>query len=222
MKFIAAAHNAMPSTIGDRDRISAMDGVLRTAITCRFPFDRDDGRHLASSHLGIETNVGVFRPLDMHAYVLACVHGGTYPKAWEAHHGIKPWVAPRIFVSEDRWGAIARLQDNRIAPGLGVLIDAPLEEDDPQLARDEGSQIWWCTSMDKDRLILCRYRMEPVQDARERVRPYAHTGAPAKRMTIDRAQWEALFAAERAAREQPAEQSSGADDVSRERERERA
>jgi hypothetical protein len=189
--FLIAARDAMPSTLGDRVRIQAMGEAMSIAVRCRFKFNKDDGQALANGRFGIETSVGVFRPLDESYYAEACSHGGTYARMWESWTETKPWMAPRVLSRPTyRGGATEVLADNRVAPGLGILIASPPTQDDEAgLARAGGDQVWWCTSLGKDEIVICRYR---YQDGM--AYPFQRDGAPARRMKLTRAQWAAQTA----------------------------
>lgn len=69
---------------------------------------------------------------------------------------------------------------------LVVLLDG--EDSDPLMPRYEGRQVWWVTSVEwaGDRINLCRYRLRP--DARY---PFTRHASPAKRLKLDRADWDA-------------------------------
>lgn len=184
--FLTATKAAMPSTVGDRVRISAMHDAMDIALRCRFKFDKDDADRL--KRFGIKTCVGVFRPLEERYYAVACNHGGTYARMWEAHTGMKPWMALLVLSLPDHRNGRGSevLNDNRLAVGMGVLIPSD-PEDDPDLPRYENAQVWWCTSMTKDEIVLCRYRLTA-----DRRHPFHREGTPAKKWKLTRAQWEAL------------------------------
>jgi len=191
LAYITAARDAMPNTIGDRVRISGMSSAMAIAVRCRFRFDTADAEKLSGYGYGIETSVGVFRPLDKMYYSQACVSGGTYARMWESHTGIKPWIAARAFGRDpDRLSLVDDLVDNRVGEGMGVLIESAPEADMDGLAgmaRTRDSQVWWCTSMDATEVILCRYRYQG-----DRRYPFEREGAPARKMKLTRKEWAGL------------------------------
>lgn len=178
LAFLQAASSAMPSTLGDRATIAAMNEALSFAIRCKMRFVKTDLLELL--RLRRQTCVGVFRPDSEHFYSGACAAGGTFAGAWEKHFGLKPWIAPEVL--EARSPDV--LANNRVGPGLAVLIDSKVDED---LATFRGKQIWWCTSFDDSEMILCRYHCDPHDT------PLVARGKPARRMTLNRSQWEKLF-----------------------------
>lgn len=188
LAFITAARDGMPSTLGDRVRIQAMGDAMALAVRCKFKFDKDDAAVL--KQFGIHTCVGVFRPMDEHYYSQACVHGGTYARMWEAWAGMRPWIASRAFAGGYGSTRGDELGENRVAPGIGVLL--PLVEADAgadaALSQTRDAQVWWCTSIEKEEIVLCRYRFPA-----ERRYPFDREGQPARRMKLSRAQWAALF-----------------------------
>lgn len=187
LAFIQAASAAMPRTLGDRERIFALCDLMSTAVNCRFAFDKDDARALYE--LGIETCVGVFRPLDY--YTQACCAGGTYARMWEAHYQLKPWMASRAIITRrDPHGRTEReiISNNRVAPAIGVLLPVEFSAEEEGLASLNGEQVWWCTSMDNDTITLCRYRVSS-EEARRWEGAYQRTGQPAKRRVLTREQW---------------------------------
>nr|WP_234480440.1 hypothetical protein [Paraburkholderia aspalathi] len=188
LAFLQAAALAIPRTMGDRDRIEAMSEAMQLAVKNRFSFDKSETQQLL--RLGIETSVGVFRPMDY--YLLACASGGTYARMWEAHHNQKAWVAARALFPEYLNGTRQRtfLDNNRIAPRVAVLLPATFAPEEPELASFEGSQVWWVTSQTDDVITLCRYRVTKEAKARgEYYAPFVQTGAPARRRKLSREEW---------------------------------
>lgn len=182
LQFIEAAARAMPKTIGDRERISAMNTIMTTAIKARFPFGIAEADAL--SRFGIRRCVGLFAPLDF--YALGCICGGTYARMIERHRNLEPWMAARAIapVHSEWQGKI--LEKNRVAEGVGVLINAP-DPDGVDLPRFDGCQVWWCTSANRDTIVLCRY---PVRVNCRNV--LAYEGTPVKRMKLSRQEWKKL------------------------------
>ena len=185
LNFLTAARNAMPKTLGDRDRVAAMNGLMRTAIDCRMGFARDDATALAS--LGEQFCVGVFRPMDENWYVAACKAGGTYIQMWEKHCGVKPWIAS-LPAPEDPHGP---MQENvRAAPGMAILLDG--QDDKPNLPRSRDKQVWWITSFQwrSDALVVCRYPLEEGH-----ANPFIRSSGSKllARRRIERAEWDELF-----------------------------
>jgi hypothetical protein len=191
LAFIKAARDAMPNTIGDRLRISGMSAAMAIAVRCRFRFDTADAEKLSGRGYTIEKSGGVFRPLDKMYYSQACMSGGTYARMWEAHTGIKPWIAALAFGREpDRLSLVYDLVDNRVGDGMGVLIECAPEADVDGLAgmaRTRECQVWWCTSMDADEVILCRYRFQS-----DRRYPFDREGSPARKLRLTRKEWAEL------------------------------
>lgn len=189
LAFMRAAVHAMPRSLGDRERVAAMDAAMTLAVKNRFAFDKEDAEQL--ENMGIHRCVGVFRALDF--YLLACRFGGTYPRMWEAHHGQKPWMADRAVFPAFIGGADIRqpviIENNRIAVGAGALLPGM---DDPDLATYEKNQVWWCTSMTEDSITVCRYK---VTDASRKYHglgyaPLHHEGKPTRVRKLTRTQWE--------------------------------
>lgn len=190
LTFMQSAFDAMPRTLGDRVRIAALGDAMHLAIKCRMRFAKEDIEPL--NELRQHTCVGVFRPFDEEFYRGACIAGGTYPALWEKVSGVKSWIAPEVLVKN----TAERLKDNRVCPGLGVLIGTA--EDDCghpllvmtkfDLAAMDGKQLWWCTSIDNDHIILCRY-------ARHATGSLLSTSGmkPARRLKLTREQWAELF-----------------------------
>jgi hypothetical protein len=192
--FLSAAHNAMPRTIGDRQRSAVMNELLGTAIDCRMQFDPGDASAL--NRLSISTSVGVFRPLDQHHYNRACKVGGTYPRMWEKHTGMEPWIAAGA-LTDDR----SIVHDRRVAPGTMVLIRG--EDSDPMLPRFGEYQVWRCTSMDAGVLRFGRYRLRE-----ERLHHDFSESRPCVLRAFSRVEWDAAQSAERALRPAVAEKAA--------------
>ncbi len=189
VQFLMAAQAAMPSTIGDRMRIVAMSEAMEIAVRCRFKFNIGDEKLL--DDFGIRCQVGVFRPMDY--YAMACQCGGTYAKMWEAANKTKPWMASRAIGSipvafGTREHAI--MPKNRVADGMGVLINCLEDDDEPGLQRFEDAQVWWVTSVTDREIVICRYRKNPKYKYRDA--PFNRCGSPAKRRKLTRQQWEEL------------------------------
>ena len=194
LALLIAADAAFPEGAGDRNRIQALDDVLTGAIRCKAKFDVNDGPRIEAARLGIETCVGVFRPLDSRWYHEAAVIGGTYARMWEKHSGYKPFIAPEAW----RGGRLeAPLQKQRLVPGLAILLPETESETESEtgLQTFRGAAVWWCTNLDypKDRVILCRYRAEPSMNIRRpsEIRDPA-ARVPARRKTILRSEWQDL------------------------------
>lgn len=185
IRFLRATRDAMPRTIGDRVRISSMCEAFDIALRCKFQFAKTDAQIL-EREFGIDTCVGVFRPLDERHYIEACAHGGTYPAMWEAHKGMDPWIAPRVGIKTRGHGSAVIKEDYRVAPGSAVLV--PIKErteDDDTMGTTGDDRVWWCTSFKRDSMVLCRYHVNPEK-------PYTlwqPEDGPARRVTITRDQW---------------------------------
>lgn len=189
LAFIQAAAEAMPRSLGDRERIFGMCDIMSKAIRLRFPFDKDDGAELKK--LSIRTCVGVFRPLDY--YSQAVVAGGTYARMWEHYYDQKPWIASRAVIQRPSYGSNERqlevMENHRIAVGIPVLLEGHFSDDEEGLATYEGYQVWHCTSMSNDTVTLCRYA-EVDKERRYRGWQFQHPGGhPAKRRTLTRDEW---------------------------------
>jgi hypothetical protein len=195
LAFMQAAAAAMPKTLGDRERIAAMSEAMRLAVRNRFAFAKQDVDALR--RLGIETCVGVFRPLDY--YQEACSAGGTYAKMWEAHHGQKPWLALKAIVPrylQRDYGRTEIQENNRVAIGLGVLMPQSFDEPDKFTLPFQGLQVWWVTSMTDETITVCRYRVTPKElEDRHYETPFLRTGHPFRIRKLSRDQWKELNAA---------------------------
>lgn len=178
LAFMLAADNGMPSTLGDRLAIASMGEALLLALRCKMKFAKDDMPDLM--RLRRQTCVGVFRPTDEQYYRAACVAGGTFAGAWEKYKQTKPWIAPEVL---ERSNAEV-MPANRVAVGLAVLISS---EEDADLASFRGKQIWWCTSMQDDEVVLCRYHCA-AHDT-----PLVPRGKPARIKKLTRQEWAAQF-----------------------------
>lgn len=187
LAFLLATKEAMPRTIGDRIRSAAMHDALDIAIRCRFKFDKDDGQLV--KQLSLRSCVGVFNVISEHAYSKACSFGGTFARMYEQATGLKPWMAKIALTISSRYNnGHEAVMDNRVAPGMGVLLAG--EDTDPDMPRMNGLQVWWCTSVTDNAIVLCRYRL--IEGHR-----YAtfHQGNPVKKMKLTRQQWESIQAA---------------------------
>lgn len=192
LAFIQAAAAAMPRTLGDRERIAAMEEAMRLAVRNRFAFDKDDAEAL--NRFRITTCVGKFRPMAY--YGMACYHGGTYARMWETQHQQKPWVAA-VAVFAGSWTNFAAREEvrqkQRVAESVAVLLPASFSRYEALLARtDEGHQVWWCTSMNADTITLCRYEWPAHQEGREDLvrYPFYHSGQkPARIRKLTREEW---------------------------------
>jgi len=195
VRFLMSAFDALPSTVGDRERVAILSNLMSLAITARMVFKSEDGAVLESARIAIRTCAGVFDPLDVHWYYLACQHGGTYARMWESHRRVKPFISAKVYTPEG-----VALGGNRIAPGMAVIVRngaGPNAEKGLELERTmEGHAIWWCTSINfaEDRIILCRYRSAaPTRNIGRSSRPHEPTiNSPASRLKLDRAAWERL------------------------------
>lgn len=176
LQFMQVAFNSMPRSLGDRVRIAALGEALTLAVKCKMRFAKTDIEELHK--LRQQTCVGVFRPFDERFYTAACVAGGTFAGLWEKANNIAPWIAPEVI---DR-NCTDVLANNRVAPGLAVLRSAE-DEEDGALAVVGQKQLWWCTSIADDQLVLCRYPKHPNGISR-----HLH-GQPAKVWKLSRDQW---------------------------------
>jgi hypothetical protein len=190
MALLTAARDGLPTSLGDREWIAAMDLILLTAIRGRIPFGGDDGASLREDHFQRRRCVGNFDPLHYGWYRKAVeMQSASYCAMWEAAHGMKPWRSPFTW-KESGYLNITRLAGNaRVAPGCAVTL--PGSDDDPSemLETADGRQVWWCTSQDAFRIVLCRYRAS----GRERASEFSHEGTPAARKTFNRDEWVELF-----------------------------
>lgn len=181
--YLSAAINAMPATIGDRVMSAALNDIMRIAIECRFRFDRTDGAVLANGRFGVHTCVGVFEPLSERFYYQACTAGGTYAAMWEKKHHFRPWMCTLAFTGLD----LAR--NNRMAPGVRLYVPSSDDADtELQVNRLPGAdlmcQVWLCTSISPENIVLCRYKTDQRGDVGAR--------RPAKIWKLDRFEWDAL------------------------------
>jgi len=192
LAFMQAAAEAMPKTLGDRERIAAMSEAMRLAVHNRFAFAKQDADELR--RLGIRTCVGVFRPLDY--YLGACVHGGTYARMWEAHHNQKPWIALTAIAPDHIRRDYELLPNNRVTTQMGVLLPQSFDDHDEGTLPVEGKQVWWVTSQDNDHITVCRYRVTDIDVAHvgRRALPFQHRGKPFRIRKLTREQWAELNA----------------------------
>ena len=189
--FMQAAHDALPKTLGDRERIAALSEALQLAIRNRFPFTKHDAEALL--RMTITTCVGIFRPLDY--YLGACVFGGTYAKMWEAHHNQKPWVALTAIAPDHLVRGYELLANNRVTTQMGVLLPPEFDvEDGYNTIPVEGKQVWWVTSQDNDHITVCRYRLTDEEMSRiGRAVPFIHQGRkPFRIRKLTRDRWAEL------------------------------
>lgn len=181
VQFLTLAEASLPKGTGDRDWHSFMALMLGQAIGYKMIFDKDDGPAL--ERLSARCQYGVFSPVSETWYSQACRVGGTYSRMYEKAVGLTPWVAPIAIL--DQRGEQAKA-NSRVAPGMGVILPKT-EKDDPAAAKTRtGDQIWRCTSITNDHIVLCRYSPNP-----ERGHGYSG-GAPFKRWKLSRAEWTAL------------------------------
>lgn len=169
--FLTAARASMPQSIGDRLRSQVMNGFLVGAINAGMVFGRTDGPAL--KRLSFSTSVGVFDVLGPQHYAQACKIGGTYAAMWESYNFTKAWKA-EILLDNRKKG--------RIAPGIACLLTG--EDAEPGLATVDGYQVWWCTSIHDDKIVLGRFR---TAYGRERC-----PGTPDKRLILTRAEWTSI------------------------------
>jgi hypothetical protein len=189
LAFLQAAAAAIPRTLGDRARIAAMSESMHIAVKSRFAFDKDDVPAL--QRLGIQTCVGVFRPMDY--YLLACAAGGTYARMWEAHRKQKPWIASKAVFPNyvlERQAGRTTLENNRVTAFVAVLLPSTFSPEEEDLASFERSQVWWCTSHDNDSITLCRYRVTELAKERGAYHePFSRCGSPARIRKLSREEW---------------------------------
>lgn len=185
LRFIEATAQAIPKSMGDRDRIAVMSEALALAIRNCFGFGVNDGEELHTYR--IITCVGKFRPHAPHFYRLACIHGGTFAKMWEKYNKQKPWYAAYAIVPDNR--RHIQLEDriaraNRVATGFGVLLPESFcpenQENASSYEQYRGFQVWWCTSVSDTEITICRY----LASNSER-----NTGRPARVRSISREEW---------------------------------
>lgn len=183
VKFLSAAIDAMPKTLGDRERSGTLNDLMAIAIKTRMEFNRDDHIVLSASRFRMRTCVGVFMPLADHWYYRACVAGGTYARMWEESQGMKPWKAAEAFTD----GGIREPRKNqRMAPGLGLTLPSD-DKADKDLQYTSQGTVWWCTSVSNEQLVLCAYAGGASLYGR---RP---EGNPKRRRTFTRQQWAELM-----------------------------
>lgn len=188
LTYMRAAQNAMPRSLGDRERINGMSSAMSLAIRCCFEFRPEDANELR--RMGIETCVGVFRPMEESFYRAACRDGGTYPRMWEQFHGIKAWRARKAvhFNADHRREVV---ENSRVCTHTAVLMPQTFASAEPDLASHDGHQVWWVTDFNNDTINLCRYKpSEGHWGALNRP-----GGAPARRRQVARADWEIFQAA---------------------------
>lgn len=183
LAFMRAAKVAMPKTLGDRERIAAMSAAMSLAVQNRFAFKPEDAAELR--RMGIETTVGVFRPLDGY-YYLACRVGGTYAKMWETFHKQKPWkAAAAVFTDYRNSCSLELLEDNRVTTNTAILMPEGFAPVEPELASHQGMQVWWVTDVTDSTINVCRYKNSGGHKGQFQ-RP---GGAPARRRQLSREDW---------------------------------
>jgi hypothetical protein len=187
--FLLATQKAIPKTLGDRERIAVMSDAMRMAVCNRFQFDLDDAAQL--KRLGIQTCVGVFRPMDY--YGQACISGGTYPRMWEQFNNIAPWRGARVAFYDRDHRRITHTEDGRVCEGIAFLMPPEFSVSksdvtlDAELASFDSLQVWWCTGISADSINLTRYEPTPGRPDGAFCKP---GGAPARRRKLTREEWE--------------------------------
>lgn len=188
--LLSAARDGLPSTLGDREWIAAMDSLLQVAIRSRIPFAVDDGTTLRDGRFERRRCVGSFDPLHSGWYRKAVeMQSASYCAMWEAATGMKPWRSPFAW-RESGYRNTMRLSGNaRVAPGCAVTLTSGDDDPADMLKTADGRQVWWCTSQDAARIVLCRYRAS----GRDRAREFSHEGTPVGRKAFTREEWAELF-----------------------------
>jgi hypothetical protein len=187
LAYMAAAVRAIPASAGDRDRVDIISRAMRIALEYRFQFrprEADILRRLNFRSSG--TNVDL---LSGHHYEMACIYGGTYAAMWEADKAQKPWNGHRVVAREPNRSNLLMLTENRIAPGMGILLPGDVADDELYLCRHDGRQVWWCTAFDNEKINICRYELD--EGAKHGL---GRSGSPAKRIQYSRPEWKALCA----------------------------
>ncbi|MFC6282196.1 MULTISPECIES: hypothetical protein [Polaromonas] len=185
LQYITTSRNSLPKGIGDRQWHAFMSSIMELAITNRMVFDKDDGDALV--RLSARCQYGVFNPIAESWYILACRAGGTYCRMYEKAVGLTPWVAPLVLVDQHRGLTPTK---GRVAPQMGVVLPKAENDDTHAETTRDGDQVWWCTSLTDDQIILCRYRQDPDQSNSYR------SGPPINRWKLSRGEWKDLHAAE--------------------------
>lgn len=190
LAYLKAAWDALPKSLGDRDSIHAMHQSMSVALASRFQFDKADIETL--QRMKYRTCVGNFDWDSENYYRASLYYGGTYARVWEAAHNFKPWIAGRVifgWLPNERIRGEVR-EKSRIYEGLGVLMPADFEAAGEGLCSFEGQGVWWCSSVDNDRITLCRYRLPEKTDRHPRLSAYERNGHPARIVKLYREQWE--------------------------------
>lgn len=181
LAFMLAAKAAMPASLGDRERTSAMHSAMKLAVRNRFAFQQEDVEAL--KRMTIDTCVGVFRAMDLSYYYIACEAGGTYPRVWEKEHGIKAWRAAKAV--HTHWSRpTSFVDDSRVCTGVAVLLPPSFSKEEPELASYMGMQVWWVTDFTDQTINLCRYKPHDITPLRK------PGGAPARRRQLTRDEWD--------------------------------
>lgn len=181
LAFMLAAKAAMPASLGDRERCSAMHDAMKLAVRNRFAFQPEDVEAL--KRMTIDTCVGVFRAMDLSYYHIACEAGGTYPRVWEKERGIKAWRAAKAV--HTHWSRpTSFVDDSRVCPGVIVLLPPSFSTEEPELASYMGMQVWWVTDFTDQSINLCRYKPDDNTPLRK---PGGH---PARRRQLTRDEWD--------------------------------
>jgi hypothetical protein len=193
LAFMQAAAAAASKTKGDRERVMALRDAMQVAIRNCFEFSKQDGAVLLS--LGLETRAGDFRPLDF--YREGCVAGGAYPEMWETHHQLQPWVGRKAIISSHVTHGYRVLDDNRVAPGMAVLMPESFDNPDDSTLMVQGMQVWWMNAMTDDLIRVCRYRLTPEELANRTLDTafLHHSRSPFRVRTLLREEWVELNAA---------------------------
>lgn len=192
LAFMRAAHQSCLTTMGERDRAAAMNDFMERAVRLRFAFNKNEGKAL--QQLGLSTCAGDFEPLAQRFYVTACAaQGVTYPRLWETWHAFEPWVASKAVIRTT--GTLSGAADyvvadnNRIAPGLGVLLPQSFMLETEPLACWEDLQMWWCLCFGRDAIVLARYAAAPESQAHGHGTAFLRPGLPARGRLLTRSQW---------------------------------
>lgn len=187
MALLTAARDGLPMSLGDREWIAAMDSILLTAIKARIPFAVDDGVTLRGGDFERRRCVGNFDPLHHGWYRKAVgIQSASYCAMWETIHGMKPWRSPFAWWEQDYLTRTRLAGNARVAPGCAVTLPGGDEDPPEMLKTADGRQVWWCTSQQAERIVLCRYR---ASGGRERGREFSNEGTPVARKTLTRDEW---------------------------------
>lgn len=192
LAFMDATDAALPKSLTWREQVKALEDALTLAVKNRFQFHKDDAVEL--QRYSINRCSGKFDPLSQYFYMVSCYSGGTYAAMWEKHRDQAPWFAPLAAHGVLEYAFHAR---TRFSPNMAILVaPQPGAPQSPDLCSYRKLEVWWCTSMKSDQVVLCRYAMPAPTESRvqsNQERSFHSMGSPAKRKILTRTEFEAFL-----------------------------